>query len=152
MGHRECLLGRPQRRVRAHIRMRILLPWFGTQLRKKIESRNCELLHMFLADSPANVPALRTSEAPQYRRRRDMIFRARRRICRAQVRECRRRGRSQMTKLQERIEFLSASSISISTQLSELSRLKEQLRKAQAAAFKSIKHKSIGQSKTSQTS
>lgn len=57
-----------------------------------------------------------------------------------------------MTKLQERIEFLSASSISISTQLSELSRLKEQLRKAQAAAFKSINHKSIGQSKTSQTS
>lgn len=56
-----------------------------------------------------------------------------------------------MTKLQERIEFLSASSISISTQLSELSRLKEQLRKAQAAAFKSINHKSIGQSKTSQT-
>jgi hypothetical protein len=57
-----------------------------------------------------------------------------------------------MTKLQEQIEFLSASSISISTQLSELSRLKEQLKKAQAAAFKSIKHKSIGQSQTSQTS
>lgn len=57
-----------------------------------------------------------------------------------------------MTELQEQIEFLSASSISISTQLSELSRLKEQLEKAQAAAFRSIKRKSIGPSKTSRAS
>lgn len=46
-----------------------------------------------------------------------------------------------MGRLQEQIDFLSASSASILTQLNELSRLKEQVRQAQAAAFKSIKCK-----------
>jgi hypothetical protein len=47
-----------------------------------------------------------------------------------------------MTRLQERIELLSANSASILAQLNELGRLREQVRQAQAAAFESMEPKS----------
>jgi hypothetical protein len=50
---------------------------------------------------------------------------------------------SQMITLQERIEYFSNNSALILTQLNELNRLQEQIRRARAAALESVKPKSL---------